>query len=111
MDKSQIITLVMNAIITVVTTAIVTRLTLNRGTLGSAKLTATLKARLARYRMLILAFLVIIVSFGFLYYWLSRPGPPARWEVVMIDLHVVTLTMWIIIAVIEIGKLRSEASN
>ena len=56
MDKSQIITLVMNAIITVVTTAIVTRLTLNRGTLGSAKLTATLKARLARYRMLILAF-------------------------------------------------------
>lgn len=58
MDRSQIITLVVNAVITILTTAVVTKLSLNKGSLGDiSKLTAKVTPKVAAYIKLVLALL------------------------------------------------------
>jgi hypothetical protein len=101
-DKHQIISQVVNAIITVVTTTAVIRLSLNRGTFGITSAFKTrLRARLARYSLISFdVFMFLLISFQ-LYLDVRSPEPLSR-------LAVLYIVIWTLSAAFWLGKIISD---
>lgn len=90
MDRSQIITLVVNAVITILTTAVVTKLSLNKGSLGDiSKLTARVTPKVAAYIKLVLALLATGWLSVSLYRFVAAPNQESvtRADVLTISIY------------------------
>jgi hypothetical protein len=96
MDRSQIINLLVNAVITIITTAVVVRLSLNKGKLGiTSKVKARVTPKVKAYVRLILSVLLLIIVSINLYRDVSKPGLPTRTDVLVIILSTASVGIWI----------------
>jgi hypothetical protein len=88
MDKNQIITLLVNAVVTIVTTAVVVRLSLNKGSIGIAnKVKARLTPKLIM-KMILISSLLAVTYFVLSLYWFISSNPDrlaTRFEVFYIS--------------------------
>jgi hypothetical protein len=106
MDRNQIITLLVNAVITIVTTAVVVRLSLNKGKLGvTSKVKAKLTPKFKAYIKLILSLLIFICIILYLYWEIRKPALPTRLDVFGIVFNTIGCFIWFGISTYCIGQL------
>jgi len=111
MDKTQIIILVMNAVITMVTTAVVIKLSLNQGKLGIIpKVKAMLTTRSKIYTAIILSLLGFLVFLANLILLLIDTNPPNRFDVLWICLSLIGSIAFSMITAYNIGQLKGYNS-
>ena len=108
MDRSQIITLVINAVVTIVTTIVVTRLSLNKGELGIAsKLKARFTPKFRAYIALIFCLLLFIYIVSDMYLFISEPDAPPvnRRHVLRIIVGAAGIAIWLMLVFKALGNL------
>jgi succinate dehydrogenase hydrophobic anchor subunit len=106
MDKSQIITLLINAVVTILTTAIVLRLSLNKGKLEVAsKLKARFTPKVKAYIRLILSLLILVSMVMGMYYSLRDSSPPTRFDVFVVTFNTMGTMGWFFFTAYLFGRL------